>query len=374
MWAVTDIDETKLGMCDFSLVAIIWVTQVTNSWRVELDSFSRINNCVKLLSLPRVHTAHSHWPGRAMASPAERLARADARLQADPFDLSAWEVVLTVADASPLAEGRPLYERFLQQFPCAVCVEPTHCAHARAAHNFVAGDPCLTPYGFFQPSRSRARAQAVQWKALVDSELRARDFVSAEAHLGACLRQCPHLSLWGCYITFVRLTSNDDVARLVEAYELLLDTVGLDVGSVPHWLDYIALLKTNARTEPKLIVRVRGAYQRALVLPLNKLELVWKVRPRPAFSLAGLTSLRARAGLTHRTRRCVGQCAHLGLVAHRITGCATRPLGCSAARVRTRTLRAGRSLHPQPLTIALPPARRSTKRGSCSSIARSAGS
>lgn len=124
----------------------------------------------------------------------------------------------------------------------------------------------------------------MQWKALVDSELRARDFASAEAHLGACLRQCPHLGLWGCYIAFVRLTTNDDMARLLEAYELLLDTVGLDVGAVPHWLDYIALLKSNARTEPKLIVRVRGAYQRALMLPLNKLELVWKVQraARPA--------------------------------------------------------------------------------------------
>ncbi|KAJ1625267.1 hypothetical protein T492DRAFT_1040947 [Pavlovales sp. CCMP2436] len=164
------------------------------------------------------------------------LAEAEAKLSEEPFDLRAWEAVLSVADASPLVEGRPLYERFLHQFPCA----------------------------------------AAQWKALIDSELRARDFASAEAHLGASLRSCPHLGLWSCYISFVRLTTNDDTAKLAEAYELLLDTVGLDVGAVPHWLDYISLLKARARTEPKLVVQVRAAYQRALVLPLSKLDVIWK--------------------------------------------------------------------------------------------------
>jgi hypothetical protein len=160
-----------------------------------------------------------------------------------------------------------------------------------------------------------ARAQAAQWKALIDSELRARDFVSAEAHLGASLRACPHLGLWSCYIAFVRLTTNDDTAKLVEAYELLLDTVGLDVGAVPHWLDYISLLKARARTEPKLVVQVRAAYQRALVLPLNKLDVIWKVRARRCSAVRGrdvrgavpcspLTRARSRRG-PRLGRRCL---------------------------------------------------------------------
>lgn len=99
----------------------------------------------------------------------------------------------------------------------------------------------------------------------------------------------------------MRLTTNDDTVKLVEAYELLLDAVGFDVGAAAHWLDYISLLKSRARTEPKLVVQVRAAYQRALVLPLNKLDVLWKVR-RDEARAAHVDSAAARAHASSRAR------------------------------------------------------------------------
>lgn len=73
------------------------------------------------------------------------FARAEQRLQADVYDVDAWNLLLSVADKLQLEEGRQLYERYLTVFPTAVrpaALPPAHAArgaHARSSSSSTAG-------------------------------------------------------------------------------------------------------------------------------------------------------------------------------------------------------------------------------------------
>jgi hypothetical protein len=125
-----------------------------------------------------------------MAALRERLARAETRLQAEPHDLDAWDVVLSVADNSPLAEGRPLYERFLAQFPCAVRAAAARAVcppvsrervRARRASAHARGPEAL-------PRRTPVRRRSSGKRSSTPSSARANSPRLRRTSAGACVR------------------------------------------------------------------------------------------------------------------------------------------------------------------------------------------
>ena len=65
-----------------------------------------------------------------------------------------------------------------------------------------------------------------------------------------------------------------------EAYEFVLKNVGHDIMAGQLWLDFIAFTKTrpvtDSRDTTERNMAVRRAYQRAVVMPTNAIDTLWK--------------------------------------------------------------------------------------------------
>ena len=117
-------------------------------------------------------------------------------------------------------------------------------------------------------------------------EAAANEFVRVEQIFSECLMSCLHLDIWSYYLDYVRrmnnLSTGGSQARSVisQAYEFVLQHVGIDVTAGQIWSDYINFLKTAPATstweEQQKNDLVRKTYQRAVVTPLNNIEILWR--------------------------------------------------------------------------------------------------
>lgn len=107
-----------------------------------------------------------------------------------------------------------------------------------------------------------------------------------EALFSRALMASLHLVIWNYYLDYIRrthpLSTGGSSARTViaQAYEFVLQHVGIDLESGPVWADYVIFLKsapaTSSWEEQQRNDQLRKVYQRAVVTPLNNVEFLWR--------------------------------------------------------------------------------------------------
>jgi len=120
-------------------------------------------------------------------------------------------------------------------------------------------------------------------------ELDNSDFVAAEALFGKSLKDVLHVQLWTVYLDYIRrrndLTDTSGQGRLTvsQAYEFVLDNVGIDKDSGRIWQDYIQFIRLGPGTiggsgwqDQQKMDQLRKAYQRAICVPISNVNTLWK--------------------------------------------------------------------------------------------------
>ncbi|KAF7724317.1 mRNA 3'-end-processing protein rna14 [Apophysomyces ossiformis] len=186
------------------------------------------------------------------------------RVKESPYDVDAWQsLIAEVQQTGDLPAIRDEYERFLKVFPTS----PRH------------------------------------WLAYLELELKYSNFNEVEALFTRCLKTVLSVDLWKFYLGYIRRinrgengTAATSEARTVieRAYEFVLENVGIDKDAGPIWADYIFFIKsaetTNTWEEQRKMDSMRRAYQKAVTIPLNNVEHLWKEYDRWEHSLNGLTA------------------------------------------------------------------------------------
>jgi cleavage stimulation factor subunit 3 len=128
------------------------------------------------------------------------------------------------------------------------------------------------------------------WVEFIEMELSINDFVAAEGLFGKCLMSVANVELWTVYLNYIRRRNdlNNDSsgsARKVvtQAYEFVIDNVGMDKDSARIWQDYIQFIRngpgqiggSNWQDQQKMD-QLRKAYQRAISIPTSAVNTLWK--------------------------------------------------------------------------------------------------
>ncbi|XP_058079906.1 cleavage stimulation factor subunit 77 [Magnolia sinica] len=173
---------------------------------------------------------------------AEKKARES--LIADKYNVEASEILANEAQLLPISEAAPIYEQLLSAFPTA----------------------------------------AKFWKQYVEAYMAANNDDATKQIFSRCLLNCLQISLWRCYIRFIRKANEKKGAEGLEetrkAFDFMLNYVGTDIASGPVWMEYITFLKslpaTTAQEESQRMTSMRKAYQKAIVTPTHHVEQLWK--------------------------------------------------------------------------------------------------
>ncbi|KAJ2552386.1 mRNA 3'-end-processing protein rna14 [Coemansia sp. RSA 1933] len=112
---------------------------------------------------------------------------------------------------------------------------------------------------------------------------------SAESIFNSKLFNVPSIELWKCYLGYVLKSNANEQGMVIhpesratvnDCYKLVLENVGLDREAGPIWIDYIAFLgsaQTHAPYEDQQKQDgLREAYQSAVVIPMLKVEDIWR--------------------------------------------------------------------------------------------------
>jgi len=93
------------------------------------------------------------------------------------------------------------------------------------------------------------------------------------------------VDLWKYYLGYIRKRFSGDSSAestqvVLKAFEAVMQNVGIDKDSGPLWSDYISFLKsiepTTPHEEQQKLDQIRKAFQRAIMIPTNNVEQVWK--------------------------------------------------------------------------------------------------
>ncbi|KAF9898213.1 mRNA 3'-end-processing protein rna14, partial [Lobosporangium transversale] len=112
------------------------------------------------------------------------------------------------------------------------------------------------------------------------------------------------VDLWKYYLNYIRRINTGPESRdiITKAYDFVLQHVGLDRDSGPIWADYIFFLKSglvqNTWEEQQKMDAMRRVYQKAVCIPLNNIENIW--RDYDSFE-NGLNKLTAKKFLLERS-------------------------------------------------------------------------
>lgn len=124
------------------------------------------------------------------------------------------------------------------------------------------------------------------WIRYAEMESAATEFLRVEQIFSKCLLVVPSVDIWQFYLDYIRRMNNlataGSQARSVisQAYEFVLAHVGIDLKSGSIWADYIQFLKSSPTTstweEQQKNDSLRKTFQRAVVIPLNNVEQLWR--------------------------------------------------------------------------------------------------
>jgi cleavage stimulation factor subunit 3 len=120
-------------------------------------------------------------------------------------------------------------------------------------------------------------------------ELAQNNFVEAERIFGMCLMSTPNVGLWTKYLDYIRrrndLNDSTGQARQVvaQAYEFVIDNIGCDKDSGKIWAEYIQFIKFgpgqvggSSWQDQQKMDQLRKAYQRAICVPIQNVNTLWK--------------------------------------------------------------------------------------------------
>ncbi|KAG8785345.1 mRNA 3'-end-processing protein rna14 [Serendipita sp. 397] len=185
----------------------------------------------------------------APANPFEAL---QARLQDDPHDVIAWQDLVNFAeDSGDFKLINEAYSSLLKVYPNTIQAQIAYMRHSQRAYpigkpKLVDQDVIPTPQTLFS-----------QW-----------------------LKQSPDVELWKLYLEYVRSSqaSSRDVVK--KAYEFALRFVGQEREAGDIWKDYIEYIKddptSNERESQEKMDLLRSVYRRAVQIPIDNLEQIWR--------------------------------------------------------------------------------------------------
>ncbi|GJM93962.1 hypothetical protein PR202_ga10565 [Eleusine coracana subsp. coracana] len=162
----------------------------------------------------------------------------------DIYNVQAAEILANEARLLPINEAAPIYEKLLATFPTA----------------------------------------AKYWKQYVEAYIAANNNEATKQIFSRCLLNCLHINLWRCYINFIRRVNDkrgsEGLDETKKAFDFMLNYVGNDAASGPVWMEYIAFLKSMPAVTPHeeshRMTTVRKVYQKAILVPTNHVEQLWK--------------------------------------------------------------------------------------------------
>ncbi|GAB5590553.1 mRNA 3'-end-processing protein rna14 [Umbelopsis nana] len=185
----------------------------------------------------------------AASKSAEKIEKVEQRIRDDPYDLDAWTILINeIQNSGDIAAIRDVYERVLKVFPTS----------------------------------------ARHWLGYLELELKHANFNEVENLFTRCLKTVLSVDLWKFYLNYIRRINSTDDGKLEsdtrtvieKAYDYVLNNVGIDKDSGPIWSDYIFFLKnaetSNTWEEQRKMDSMRRVYQRAVAIPLNNVEHLWK--------------------------------------------------------------------------------------------------
>ncbi|KAI9823314.1 MAG: mRNA 3'-end-processing protein rna14 [Thelocarpon impressellum] len=184
--------------------------------------------------------------------PHDRVGILEDRIKDDPRgDLDAWLGLISEhRKRNKLEDARAVYERFFKIFPMA----------------------------------------AEQWVAYANMELAQNDFFRLEQIFNKALLKIPHVQLWSLYLDYVRRRNNlttdtAGTARTVvsQAYDFVLQNVGIDKDSGRIWQDYVQFIRAgpgviggSSWQDQQKMDQLRKTYQRAICIPTSAVNSLWK--------------------------------------------------------------------------------------------------
>ncbi|KAI9830215.1 MAG: mRNA 3'-end-processing protein rna14 [Phylliscum demangeonii] len=206
--------------------------------------------------------------------PHDRVGILEDRIKEDPRgDLDAWLALINEhRKRNRIQDARSVYERFFRVFPMA----------------------------------------AEQWAAYISMELANNELYLVEETFNNALRRIPHLQLWSMYLDYVRRRNNlttdtAGTARTVisQAYDFVLQNVGIDKDAGRLWQEYIHFLRSGPGTiggsswqDQQKMDQLRRAYQRAICIPTAAVNGLW--REYDAFEM-GLNKITGRKFLQDKS-------------------------------------------------------------------------
>ncbi|KAL4885127.1 hypothetical protein BJY04DRAFT_215003 [Aspergillus karnatakaensis] len=184
--------------------------------------------------------------------PHDRVGILEDRIQEDPRgDIPAWlELINEHRGRNRVDSARDVYERFLQVFPLS----------------------------------------AEMWVAYATMESELNELFRLEQIFNRTLLTIPAVQLWTVYLDYVRRrnplsTDTSGQARKIisSAYELALTHIGMDKDSGSIWTDYIQFIRSGPGNvggsgwqDQQKMDLLRKAYQRAICVPMQVVNTLWK--------------------------------------------------------------------------------------------------
>lgn len=225
----------------------------------------------------RILAEFDRLPSVDMGSTSEEYLESVKAVASDPFDSGSWLVILDEVEKGRggTATVTETFQKFLKHFPRSAR------AYSRLANYLV----------------QNAQSQV------------------AEELLSPQCEKLRNVDLWSLYFKIVkRLVPKDpkdeafiDARKLYEgAFERALENVGYSTESGPLWKEYIEFLRDlpDATTDPtKKRESIRSAYQRALAVPNEHLDDLWRGYDQFERSLQG--ELSAKESLPDVEKKCL---------------------------------------------------------------------
>jgi cleavage stimulation factor subunit 3 len=145
--------------------------------------------------------------------------------------------------------------------------------------------------------------QAIEWVDYLEMELENDNFSAAENIFGRSLLTVPNVVLWSTYLNYIRRRNDltNDVAgtarqTITQSYDFVLSNIGIDKDSGKIWKEYIEFIRNapgtiggNSWQDQQKGDQLRKAYQKAVVVPMSQLSLLWKEYDQFEMSLNKIT-------------------------------------------------------------------------------------
>ncbi|KIM32651.1 hypothetical protein M408DRAFT_62773 [Serendipita vermifera MAFF 305830] len=185
----------------------------------------------------------------APASPFEAL---QSRLREHPYDTTAWQDLVNIAeDSGDFKLINTAYSSLLKVYPNTVQAQVAYLRHSQRAY------PPGKPTTQDPPPIPTPQALFSQW-----------------------LKQSPDVELWKLYLDYVRLVVFSPRDVIKKAFEFALRFVGQDRDAGEIWKEYIEYIKADPtsteREGQEKMDLLRSVYRRAVQIPLDNLEQIWR--------------------------------------------------------------------------------------------------